>query len=227
MALRTINLGQVVNDGTGDDLRTAFEKVIFNFNDVDSRLDDKTTATNIGNVGIGIFKEKVDDDLRFKKIVGNINIKVNDDGNTVSLDLDINSTVDFNSQSVSNLGDLEVLGSINLSGSTSQLYGNVTGVLTGNVAGTVYAPIGTFGLQGNVVGRSPEVGPQDPSYEPALVDGVSVLDLSRTINNFDYGSIGNNSLIFTNVIQYLLSQIGTDMGTLLQPTQFTIDMGLL
>ena len=34
MALKTINLGGVANDGTGDDLREAFEKVVFNFNDL-------------------------------------------------------------------------------------------------------------------------------------------------------------------------------------------------
>ena len=30
MALQTINLGSVANDGTGDDLREAFDKVVFN-----------------------------------------------------------------------------------------------------------------------------------------------------------------------------------------------------
>jgi len=31
MAIQTINIGQNANDGTGDDLRTAFDKVNDNF----------------------------------------------------------------------------------------------------------------------------------------------------------------------------------------------------
>ena len=46
MALKTINLGGVANDGTGDDLREAFEKVVFNFNDLDLRTPEATTVLN-------------------------------------------------------------------------------------------------------------------------------------------------------------------------------------
>jgi hypothetical protein len=34
MTIQTINIGNVVNDGLGDDLRTAFEKVNANFADL-------------------------------------------------------------------------------------------------------------------------------------------------------------------------------------------------
>ena len=56
MAIQVINVGNLANDGTGDDLREAFIKVNQNFDELDLR------AANIegANVGIGgftIFKE--------------------------------------------------------------------------------------------------------------------------------------------------------------------------
>ena len=46
MAIQTINIGQVANDGTGDDLREAFIKVNNNFLELDARNPEQTTASN-------------------------------------------------------------------------------------------------------------------------------------------------------------------------------------
>lgn len=67
MSIQTINIGNVVNDGLGDDLRTAFQKVNANFAELNASL--TVTASNVGTTGVGIFKEKVGEDLRFKKLV--------------------------------------------------------------------------------------------------------------------------------------------------------------
>lgn len=68
MAIQTINIGNVVNDGLGDDLRTAFQKVNANFATLDSSL--TVTASNTtGTAGYGVFKEKVGNDLKFKTLV--------------------------------------------------------------------------------------------------------------------------------------------------------------
>ena len=56
MTIQPINIGNVVNDGLGDDLRTAFEKVNANFADLSTQL--TITASNVGAVGVGVFKEK-------------------------------------------------------------------------------------------------------------------------------------------------------------------------
>jgi hypothetical protein len=45
MAIQTINIGNVVNDGLGDDLRTAFQKVNANFTALDAEL--SVTGKNI------------------------------------------------------------------------------------------------------------------------------------------------------------------------------------
>ena len=65
--IQTINIGNLVNDGLGDDLRTAFQKVNANFADLNAEL--TVTVTNTGTTGVGLFKEKVGSDLRFKKLV--------------------------------------------------------------------------------------------------------------------------------------------------------------
>lgn len=66
MTIQTINIGNVVNDGLGDDLRSAFQKVNANFTELQSTL--TVTASNLGTTGESIFKEKIGNDLRFKTL---------------------------------------------------------------------------------------------------------------------------------------------------------------
>jgi hypothetical protein len=83
MTIQTINIGNVVNDGLGDDLRTAFEKVNANFSDLSTQL--TITATNVGAVGVGVFKEKVGADLRFKKLVSGTKMLFNENTDTITV----------------------------------------------------------------------------------------------------------------------------------------------
>jgi hypothetical protein len=70
MAVNLINLGNFANDGTGDDLREAFVKVNQNFEDLDLRNDEQTSASNVGDAGTGadVFKQKLGYDLQFRRI---------------------------------------------------------------------------------------------------------------------------------------------------------------
>ena len=72
MTIQPINIGNQVNDGLGDDLRTAFQKVNANFSELNASL--TVTASNTGSTGIGVFKEKVGADLKFKKLVSGTKI---------------------------------------------------------------------------------------------------------------------------------------------------------
>lgn len=101
MAIQTINIGNQVNDGLGDDLRTAFEKVNSNFTDLSASL--TVTASNLGSAGVTIFKEKVGSDLQFKRLIAGNGITITDLTNSV----EIASTIDdaFNSITTNN-GDV-------------------------------------------------------------------------------------------------------------------------
>lgn len=75
MAIQPINIGNLVNDGLGDDLRTAFQKVNANFTDLSSSL--RVTASNAaGTVGHGIFAQKTDFDLQFKNLIAGNKIQL-------------------------------------------------------------------------------------------------------------------------------------------------------
>jgi len=66
--LQTINIGNLVNDGLGDDLRTAFLKVNANFADLNDEL--TITGVNVGLTGAGIYKQKNENNqLEFKNLV--------------------------------------------------------------------------------------------------------------------------------------------------------------
>jgi hypothetical protein len=89
MAIQTINIGQNVNDGTGDDLRTAFDKVNDNFTFLEGLGGETNTASNLGNItdGEAIFAGKVLQDLTFKRIKSSNtnNLTVTSDGESIIL----------------------------------------------------------------------------------------------------------------------------------------------
>ncbi len=84
MAIQTINIGNVVNDGLGDDLRTAFQKVNANFTELSNEIG--TSAANVGtSTGVGIFKEKIGSELRFKSLVSDGKITINPQADTITI----------------------------------------------------------------------------------------------------------------------------------------------
>lgn len=88
MTIQTINIGNVVNDGLGDDLRTAFQKVNANFTELNASL--TVTASNLGATGVGVFKEKIGTDLKFKKLVSGRKMLLDDTTDSIV----VNSTAD-------------------------------------------------------------------------------------------------------------------------------------
>jgi hypothetical protein len=85
MAIQEINLGNVVNDGLGDNLRTAFEKVNANFVELIDVLN--INAANAQEVGYGIFKQKSGSTLIFKNLTAGtkIDLTTAPDGNSVAI----------------------------------------------------------------------------------------------------------------------------------------------
>jgi len=80
--LQTINVGNLVNDGLGDDLRTAFLKVNANFSELNTGL--TITASNSG-LGAGVFKQKTNNDLEFKSLVSGTKILIEESADVLTI----------------------------------------------------------------------------------------------------------------------------------------------
>jgi len=88
MAIQTINIGTIANDGTGDDLREAFVKVNNNFTELSNRNPEATTGANLGSGGQGVFAQLSGSELQFKKLIGGTAVTLAADANAIT----INST---------------------------------------------------------------------------------------------------------------------------------------
>jgi hypothetical protein len=117
MTIQTINIGNVVNDGLGDDLRTAFQKVNANFVELQSSL--TVTASNATNTGQGLVATGTGSNLIFKNLLAGT--KINLEGFTDSIR--INSTqpdaftridTDFGIIEASDFGNITIQGSPNI-----------------------------------------------------------------------------------------------------------------
>ena len=85
MAIQSVNIGTIANDGTGDDLREAFVKVNANFSELDSRSPEKTTGANLGSAGEGVFAQLSGAELQFKKIIAGTAVSLTSDGNAITI----------------------------------------------------------------------------------------------------------------------------------------------
>jgi len=212
MNITLIDIGNIANDGTGDDLRTAFEKINENFVELETGIDASTVAANVGD-GLGLYKQKTVNTLEFKSLGVGSFLSITAVGDKIVVD------TAFTDKNI-NVGSLTASGNIEGNIITASMF---SGTLGGNLMGRVYpqAPDYIIGA-GNIIGVQPDPG--QANYRPARVDGIAVKELDRTINTFDFGTIDN---VYTSAFAYLLDQIGLDAGTILSPSNLSIDAGTL
>ena len=116
MAIQTINIGGYANDGTGDDLRAAFEKVNANFIELSGTVN-IVGSTNLG-VGAGLYAQKNLANLEFKSLTSTDNsITITSTATTVNLkstphlleDIDptLGGDLDLNGHNIVGQGDIQ------------------------------------------------------------------------------------------------------------------------
>ena len=88
--IQTINIGNIVNDGLGDDLRTAFQKVNANFTSLNASL--TITASNLGTIGESVFKQKSGVNLEFKKLVAGNKITISSSPDSLLISSTVGNT---------------------------------------------------------------------------------------------------------------------------------------
>jgi len=240
MALQTINLGSTANDGTGDDLREAFEKVIFNFADLDARSPEQTTASNLG-AGAGIFAGISNADLQFKSLIGGNNVTLTSAASTITVDVDAGVTqfivaADSGSLIVTEGTTFTIQGGTSI---TTERDGNVIRINSSALTSVEDDPNPRLGggldANGNNLGNVGIVTATNVNAGNMIVYGsltglVHNIDI-RTLNEYrlpenswNFGPIGNVTV--TNLWDYMWATVNVNFGGLAgTQSNVTLDLG--
>ena len=233
MALQTINIGTLANDGTGDDLREAFIKVNQNFDDLDLRSPESTTVTNLGNAGEGVFEQKGGSQLQLKKLVQGSNVTLTSSTTGITINAtgglqQLNVVSDVGSMQLADGQTLNIQGgagaNTTISGniltinSTADVVSDTTPQLGGNLdaqgndisnVNTLTASNFNGALTGNVTG---------------LVHGVDIRNIEPNTAGFDFGSLSND---IRGLSDWLIYETDIDFGALLTPDARNFDAGVI
>ena len=246
MALQTINVGEFVNDGTGDDLRTAFTKVNANFEEIDLLGGQNNTISNVGT-GIGLYKEKIGVDLKLRTLKSGDGITIalsNPNEITVTNDRFSFDNIDADSGSIAASDTVTSLSIVGGTGIVTSIAGNVLTIegndynlssdtnptlggdldLNGyNISGIGNVNLAGFGdvTAGNFYGF--HVGDTLGNLT-GLVYGIDIRNIENTVNVFDFGAITFQA---ANPIEYILLTTYIDMGSFLFPNVIGIDNGTI
>ena len=112
-----LNIGTYANDGTGDDIRTAFQKIKDTFTLINSELGVLDGANLVGGAGLVASPSKANNVLQFKSITGSGGVVVTSTANTVniaatnSVELDVSprlgGNLNLNNHNIVGTGDVQ------------------------------------------------------------------------------------------------------------------------
>ena len=223
MAISSINIGTLANDGTGDDLREAFIKVNNNFTELDARQAENTTATNrLADDGTtkGVFAEKVNDNLVFKNLKAGPNVSLSADNNQITITSSGIVSILFTTDQGS-LNPIGSQGQVQIKGTNGAITSGAGSVITVDSAlanETNPTLSATLDANGN---NFINVGTITANNYDGLIKGVDVDDLNSLIG-FDFGSINNP---VQNIMQWLEQFNPVNMGTITAPASQGINLG--
>ena len=233
MALQTINIGTLANDGTGDDLREAFIKVNQNFDDLDLRAPESTTVTNVGNIGEGLFSQKVGAEIQLKKLVAgsNVSLTSSPQGITVNATGGLQQLVVVSDAGSVILADGD---SVRLAGGTgvttrvsgSDVIFDVATVLSTDSSPELSANLDAAGndiFNVNTLTASNLQGVLTGNVN-GLVYGIDIRSIEPNTAGFDFGTLDNN---VRGLSDWLIYETDIDFGQMLIPDDRTFDSGLL
>ena len=223
MAISSINIGTLANDGTGDDLREAFIKVNNNFTELDARQAENTTAANrLADDGTtkGVFAEKVNDNLVFKNLKAGPNVSLSADNNQITITSSGIVSILFTTDQGS-LNPIGSQGQVQIKGTNGAITSGAGSVITVDSAlanETNPTLSATLDANGN---NFINVGTITANNYDGLIKGVDVDDLNSLIG-FDFGSINNP---VQNIMQWLEQFNPVNMGTITAPASQGINLG--
>lgn len=232
MAVELINVGQVANDGSGDDLREAFIKINQNFEEIDLRDDEQTSASNLGEIGEGIFAQKINYDLQFKRLVAGTDITLTANDNQIVIDANggIKSlTVDADSEFVVQNNDNASIGIKGGVGIETSVDGDSIVIDNVSVTDLLSDPNPRLGAtldaqDNDIINVNTISGVNVQS----LIYGIDIREIETKVNDlvidFDFGDIEQN---IESILEWLISSTDVDFGTVVTPDPRTVDLGLI
>lgn len=199
MAITTINIGNNANDGLGDNLRTAFEKVNANFTEL-SAVANAITSVNItaptNPTGYSIFTGLDNSTLTFKDFAAGRNISFTETPTSVLIS---NSASMFSAVATATDGFDSVLSSTLKFAGDADISISLTQPIAGNV---------------------------NPPSQPTsgIVNIRSNTPIGQIIKTYDFGHLDN---VIGNIFQLYLATTTVDFGTIPSPSPYTLDMGTI
>jgi hypothetical protein len=223
MAVQTINIGNIANDGTGDNLRQAFQKVNTNFADLDQRFDFNNTIENLGT-GEGVFYTKENNVQYYKSLKAGNNISLSSTNDEITISSTEAFTIQTDSDSVSVSGTGKFFG---IKGGT-----NIDTTITSNDVNVAIDPNGLVALDtsptlggtlnansNNITNVGSITANSFIGNVVGTVNGVTVTDDS---NALDFGGFIQN---VTTVGSYIIATTTIDYGSFTSPASLTSDFG--
>ena len=231
MAGQRINVGNIANDGTGDDLRQAFVKVNNNFDELDQRVVPQNNAANLGT-GTGVFYTKEGSVLNFRSLIAGDNMSLTSDGTSITITNNGAITVrtDGNTLNLSGAGrQFGINGGQNidtsLSGNNINVAINATDLIFQDKNPALGAALSANSFNINDVDTLNATTVNATSITGDLIgtiNGVDVEALNNTVNGVDYGLLSDN---ITTSIQLLFRSISVDYGSFTTPSDLVSDYG--
>ena len=236
MAVQLINIGNIANDGTGDDLREAMLKINANFEEIDLRDDEQTSVSNVGT-GAGIFKQKLNYDLQLKSLTAGANVTLTEGTDTILVD------VDAGIQSISVSADT---GGWNVPDSNADLTFTGGNKITTNVLnGTV--TLNYNGWESLVEDTTPQLGGTLEANQNSIsnastiaatlltglhigntvgnVHDIDIRDINKYFQNYwDFGVLG---AAYDSAITWIIDSADVDNGTFQNPDTRSIELGII
>ena len=224
MAVQLINIGNVANDGAGDDLREAFIKANANFEELDLRDDEQTSGLNMG-FGTELFKQKIGYELQFKTLDAGTDITFTEVNDVISIAANggiktLSLISDTGTYVVPNIGNIQILGGTNI-GTTlidNKLYVSYNGP-TDVVDDTTPALGGNLDADSNNISN---VATLTADNVVGLVHGIDIRN--NSFLNLDLGEIVQN---VTTSLDFFLSANNVDYGSIISPSTANSDFGTL
>lgn len=231
MAIEYINVGNIANDGTGDDLREAMIKINNNFEELDLKAVQDIPIENIGSLGQGVYAGVIEGIQSFKRLVPGQNISLSGTDTAIT----INTT-----ESLEELLVISDNGSIRITNGQSLGITGGTGVVTStsgqtlnvsldntNILSSDTLPELTASMNANsndIVNANLIVANTFNGELQGNVWGIDIRDIGPYLAGFDFGQ---SREVYKNAIEFILSQIDVEFGGIDPESGEQVDLGYI